>query len=420
MLVLADEGVVPVDQEHEVVNVFHFPVPLYDVAVVAQRAPHHVHKVGPVLDVNFEDPRHLDHVLHGLDQGLRRGGFIFVVAALCVEELSQKEFNPEGRNGLGVRHGFLGPCVVQHLLVLVIMRVFEGGLVCLCVEPIDLPIPDILEEVGRQWLLVEFLEEPDKALIGFVVNPKVHHELWKAGLIIVLAKEHLLEVYAQVPVLLQRNLDLVPRYAEGAPGPLPEHVYVPVVLALYDREELVPDVCDVGAPVEDGEVIGLGALGKVDDLEVGPVPSLPRHEYDLVLLPLDDDLVADRDVVRALYHVLARVCPLVLQAKGHHEQRPAIVQDEMTLLSALKVLEVLRLVDSAGFARKAALVDRRLRSGAKGAGACHARINILPHHGASGCKQPATSQTARDAGCRAQGWQEGQADRALANGQERP
>mmetsp|Transcript_67642 Transcript_67642/g.197981 ORF Transcript_67642/g.197981 Transcript_67642/m.197981 type:complete len:218 (-) Transcript_67642:269-922(-) len=211
----------------------------------------------------------------------------------------------------------LDPCHLQHSFVLVIQRVLPEGLLRLRIEPIHHPILAVLKDVGRLGLFHERPRNPSVILVGKGINAQVLHVLLHGGSILLSAVQDPVNSCFHVGALLQGDLDLVPGDPEGAPRALVEQPHVPVFLALNDGQELVPDICNVGVPIKHCEVLWHWALGQVDDLELGPKGALTCHEDNLVLIPLDNDFVANRDVVLPLRPVLRRICPLVFEAELH-------------------------------------------------------------------------------------------------------
>mmetsp|Transcript_17177 Transcript_17177/g.39037 ORF Transcript_17177/g.39037 Transcript_17177/m.39037 type:complete len:266 (+) Transcript_17177:1084-1881(+) len=239
------------------------------------------------------------------------------------------------------------------------MRVFPRRLLRLHVDPVDHTVLDVLKKVRGPLVVLERLAYPHKVLVGGRIKPQVAHVLRQGRGLVVRAVEDAVDNGLVVGALLQRDLNLVACHSEGSPRSLVEEPHVSVLLTFDDGQELVPDLRDVGIPLEHGEVLGDGALRQVHNLELGPECALPDHEDDLVLIPFDDDLVANWDVILALDFVLVGVGPLVLQPEGHDQQRPVIGDDQMPLLSPPEVLQPLCLRHDVSLVKVAARENLR-------------------------------------------------------------
>mmetsp|Transcript_32583 Transcript_32583/g.65849 ORF Transcript_32583/g.65849 Transcript_32583/m.65849 type:complete len:389 (-) Transcript_32583:248-1414(-) len=315
LLELTHQVPVPQHEVPEVLHVLDLPLLAHGMAVVAERSPQDVHKVWLLLDdlVDVEYSCHLEHVIDRLHQ---RRPFPVLVDRVP-EHRVEEELDAEGHDRFPVGQRLLGPCNLQHPLVLVVQRVIPVGLLCLGVEPVHHSILDVLEVVRRLGLLHEVLDDPPEVLVSYRVKAEIPHVLLHRGTLVVCAMQDPVHRCLHISALLQGDLDLVSGDSEGAPRPLVEEPHVPVVFALDDCQELVPNIRYVCIPLKHREVLGDRTLGQVEDLELRPEGALARHEDYLILIPFDDDFVANRDVVLPFYLVLGRICPLVLEAEGH-------------------------------------------------------------------------------------------------------
>ena len=71
--------------------------------------------------------------------------------------------------------------------------------------------------------------------------------------------------------------------------------------------------------------------------------TLARHEDDFIVVPLDNRLVADGDMVLPLDLVLGCVHALVPTAEAHDQERLVVSDHQVPLALAPKVLEGLGL-----------------------------------------------------------------------------
>mmetsp|Transcript_68802 Transcript_68802/g.192936 ORF Transcript_68802/g.192936 Transcript_68802/m.192936 type:complete len:474 (+) Transcript_68802:458-1879(+) len=343
---------------HQIPEVAHIgdPALLLDrIGVVAQRALEHVHQVRLVLDVDPEDALHLQNILHCLDQRVL-GPVLDVLHDLEGEDARQQVLNSEGHDRLPVSHRLLQPGGLEHLAVLLVVRVLPCRLVRRGVHPIDPAFADILEEVRGLGLAPEGLADPEVVLVRRWVEAQVPHVLLQVWGLPVRAVQDPINDGLVVRALLQGDLHLVPRDAKGAPRSLVEDPQVAILVTLHDLQELVPDLGDVGVPLEHREILRDRALRQVHDLKfrAKALRAFAGHEHDLVVIPLDDDFVSDRDVVLALDLVLRGVALTVeLRAEVHDQERSVIGDDEVALLPTSEVLQALCLADDALLVRMA-------------------------------------------------------------------
>mmetsp|Transcript_35290 Transcript_35290/g.63641 ORF Transcript_35290/g.63641 Transcript_35290/m.63641 type:complete len:351 (+) Transcript_35290:556-1608(+) len=299
LLKLTHEITIPLHEISEILDILHLPLLPDSGSVVPKSSLQHVNEVRLVLDVHDKDASHLDDIVYSLHKGINTSGL-----ALPSVDVGEEELYPELHDRLPVRDGLLVPGNLEHLPVLVVVRMLPGRLLSQGILPVHHSLLDELEVMRRMRLVLERCEDPGDILICVRIEAKVAHIFLLIRLRTIRAVQDTRDNGVLVRALLQSHLDLFPGYAERAPRSLVEEPHVSVIFALDDREELIPDFCDVRIPFEHRVVFWNWALRQIDYLELGAKGTLACHEDDLIFLPLDDHLEAYGDVVLPLDLVL--------------------------------------------------------------------------------------------------------------------
>mmetsp|Transcript_45210 Transcript_45210/g.71844 ORF Transcript_45210/g.71844 Transcript_45210/m.71844 type:complete len:204 (-) Transcript_45210:190-801(-) len=193
---------------------------------------------------------------------------------------------------------------LKHFSELVVVRVLPCGFAGSLIYPVNHTILDILGEPWRQRLFLEGCEDPQDVFIRGWIHTQIAHVLLQVWFYSIRTIQDSIHNGLLVCSLLQCHLDLISGDAKGPPWSLIEEAHVSVLLALYDRQELIPNLRNVGVPFKHREIFRRGTLWKVHNLKFWTKCPLSRHENYLVFLPFDDDLESYGDVVLAFNFVL--------------------------------------------------------------------------------------------------------------------
>mmetsp|Transcript_14949 Transcript_14949/g.43131 ORF Transcript_14949/g.43131 Transcript_14949/m.43131 type:complete len:296 (+) Transcript_14949:448-1335(+) len=221
LLELSDDVAVALHQVPEVADVRHPALLLHRIGVVAQGPLEDVNEVGLVLDVDAEDALHFEHILDGLDQRVLAAFLNFLLNFPC-EDVRQEVLDPELHDGLPVRNRLLQSRSLQHLPVLVVIRVLPCGLICGGVDPVDSAFADVLEKVRGLGLTAKRFADPQVILVCRRIEAQVPHVFLQSRGLAVGAVQYAVDDRFVVGALLQGDLHLVPRHSECAPWPLVE------------------------------------------------------------------------------------------------------------------------------------------------------------------------------------------------------